>query len=76
MLDFPYTVVYSVDNRGEHGKQAEENIQRYQKTIDLYPSEQELIDHINKQPKKYTYIKNLIRQDIEKDRQPWKTIFI
>ena len=35
-------------------------------TIDFYPSEAGLIEHIEKQPKKQTYIKNLIRQDIEK----------
>lgn len=33
--------------------------------IDFYPSEQELIDHLQKQPKKQTYIKELIRKDIE-----------
>lgn len=33
--------------------------------IDFYPSEQELIDHLQKQPKKQTYIKDLIRKDIE-----------
>lgn len=35
-------------------------------TLEFYPTEQELIDHIEAQPKKHTYIKNLIRKDIEK----------
>lgn len=34
--------------------------------IDFYPTEQELIDHLNSQPKKQTYIKDLIRADIAK----------
>lgn len=45
--------------------------QRYRKklvriTIDFYPTEKELIDKINEQPKKQTYIKDLIRKDIER----------
>ena len=35
-------------------------------TIDFYPTEQALLDHINKQPKKQTYIKDLVRADMEK----------
>lgn len=35
-------------------------------TIQFYPTEQDLIDHLNKQPQKQTYIKNLIRQDMNK----------
>jgi hypothetical protein len=35
-------------------------------TIDFYPSEADLIEHIEKQEKKQTYIKNLIREDIKK----------
>lgn len=34
--------------------------------IDFYPTEKPLIDKINEQPQKQTYIKNLIRADIEK----------
>jgi hypothetical protein len=34
--------------------------------VDFYPSEQDLIEHLQKQPKKQTYIKELIRKDIEK----------
>lgn len=33
-------------------------------TVDFYPSEADLIAHIEKQPQKQTYIKNLIRKDI------------
>lgn len=48
--------------------------QRYRKkvfriTIDFYPTEKELIDKINEQPKKQTYIKDLIRKDIESQRK-------
>lgn len=35
-------------------------------TIDFSPAEAELIDHINSQPRKQTYIKNLIREDLKK----------
>lgn len=34
--------------------------------IDFYPSEQDLIDHLEKQTKKQTYIKDLIREDMKK----------
>lgn len=37
-------------------------------TIDFSPAEADLYEHIEKQPKKQTYIKNLIRQDIEKNK--------
>lgn len=45
--------------------------QRYRKklvriTIDFYPTEKELVDKINEQPKKQTYIKDLIRKNIER----------
>ncbi len=35
-------------------------------TIDFYPSEADLIEHIEKQEKKQTYIKNLIREDMKR----------
>ena len=35
-------------------------------TIDFYPSEKDLIDQVEKQPQKQTYIKNLIREDMKK----------
>lgn len=34
-------------------------------TIDFYPTEADLIAHIEEQPKKQTYIKDLIRADME-----------
>lgn len=34
-------------------------------TVDFYPSEQELWDHLHKQEKKQTYIKDLIRKDMK-----------
>ena len=34
-------------------------------TIDFAPTEADLLEHINKQPKKQTYIKNLIRKDMQ-----------
>lgn len=38
-------------------------------TIDFYPSESDLIEHIEKQPQKQTYIKNLIREDIARENK-------
>lgn len=38
-------------------------------TIDFYPKELDLVDWINQQPKKATYIKDLIRADMEQARQ-------
>lgn len=37
-------------------------------TVDFSPAEAELWEHIQKQPKKQTYIKDLIRADIEKGK--------
>lgn len=37
-------------------------VKRFQ--IEFYPTEAELYEHINKQPKKQTYIKDLIRKDM------------
>lgn len=34
--------------------------------IEFYPTEADLIEHLEKQPKKQTYIKDLIREDIKK----------
>ena len=34
--------------------------------LDFYPSEADLIEHVEKQPKKQTYIKALIKADMEK----------
>lgn len=38
-------------------------------TIDFYPTEKELVEQIEKQPKKQTYIKNLIREDLEREKR-------
>jgi hypothetical protein len=37
-------------------------------TIDFYPTELELYEHIQKQPNKQGYIKDLIRSDINKEK--------
>ena len=34
-------------------------------TVDFYPTEEELWNHIQSQPKKQTYIKDLIRKDMK-----------
>lgn len=38
-------------------------------TIDFYPKELDLVDWINQQPKKSTYIKDLIRADMEQAKR-------
>lgn len=48
-------------------------IQNYKKkikriTLEFSPAEADVWDHIQSQEKKQTYIKNLIRADMEKDR--------
>ena len=35
-------------------------------TLEFHPSEMELYEHIQKQDKKQTYIKDLIRKDMQK----------
>lgn len=35
-------------------------------TVEFYPTESELIAHLEKQEKKQTYIKDLIRADMER----------
>ena len=37
-------------------------------TIEFYPTESDLIEHLARQDKKQTYIKNLIREDIKKEQ--------
>lgn len=37
--------------------------------VDFYPSEADLLEQINKHSKKQTYIKNLIRADIEESKK-------
>lgn len=46
-------------------KKYKEKVKRI--TVDFHPSESELWEHIQSQPKKQTYIKNLIRADMEKE---------
>lgn len=48
-------------------------IKKYKKkvnriTVDFYPTEDDLWEHINNQSKKQTYIKDLIRADMEKNK--------
>lgn len=52
----------------EAQKRAKDNYRKKCKkiTIEFYPTETELIEHIEKQPQKQTYIKDLIRKDINK----------
>lgn len=38
-------------------------------TIEFHPTEEELWNHIQSQPKKQTYIKELIRTDMTKDNR-------
>lgn len=45
-------------------KKYQKNITRL--TIDFYPTEKELVEKINEQPKKQTYIKDLIKADIKR----------
>lgn len=45
-------------------KKYKEKVKRM--TVEFYPSEMELYEHIQHQPKKQTYIKALIRADMEK----------
>lgn len=37
-------------------------------TLDFYPTEEELWEHLQNQPKKQTYLKDLIRADMMKGR--------
>lgn len=58
-------------------KYKRENVKRI--TVDFYPAESDLWEQIEKQPKKQTYIKDLIRADMEKskliiDRQTWEEL--
>lgn len=34
--------------------------------LEFYPTDAELLEHLNKQDKKQTYIKSLIREDMKK----------
>lgn len=53
----------------EAQKRAKEKYQAKVKrfTVDFYPTEQELWEHLQAQENKQGYVKSLIRQDKEKD---------
>lgn len=36
--------------------------------LEFYPTETDLVEHLQKQPKKQTYIKALIRADMKKEQ--------
>ena len=50
-------------------KKYKEKVKRI--TIDFYPTEEDLWNHLQSQDKKQTYIKDLIRKDMEKGAQTW-----
>lgn len=37
--------------------------------VEFYPTESDLIEHLEQQEKKQTYIKDLIRMDLEKQKK-------
>ena len=37
--------------------------------LEFYPTDADLLEHINKQPKKQTYIKELVRKDMKGEQQ-------
>lgn len=45
-------------------KKYKEKVKRI--TLEFHPTEMDLYDHIQQQPKKQTYIKDLIRTDMKK----------
>jgi hypothetical protein len=45
-------------------KKYKQKVKRF--TVDFYPTEDELWEHIQQQPKKQTYIKHLIQEDMQK----------
>ena len=47
-------------------KKYQSKVKRF--TVDFYPTESELWEHLQSQPKKQTYIKDLIRADIERGK--------
>ena len=54
--------------RSEAQKRARNNYRAKGKrfTIEFYPTEADLIEHLDRQEKKQTYIKELIRRDMQK----------
>lgn len=55
----------------EAQKRAKEKYRQKSKhvALEFYPPEQDLYEHLCKQPSKATYIKNLIREDMKKSEQ-------
>ena len=47
-------------------KKYKQKVNRF--TVDFHPTETELWEHLQSQPKKQTYIKSLIKSDLEKNR--------
>ena len=47
-------------------KKYKEKVKRI--TIDFYPADEAIWNHIQNQPKKQTYIKDLIRKDVEETK--------
>jgi hypothetical protein len=47
-------------------KKYKQNVKRI--TVDFPPAESDLWEHIQEQPRKQTYIKDLIRADMEKNK--------
>ena len=56
-------------NNSEAQKRADQKYKEKIKRvyIELYPSDSDVIEHLDKQDKKQTYIKNLIREDMKKE---------
>jgi hypothetical protein len=57
-------------NRTEAQKRADRKYKAKVKKmlLEFYPTDADLLEHLNKQDKKQTYIKNLIRKDMEKEQ--------
>lgn len=55
----------------EAQKRAKEKYRQKRKSVllEFFPPEQDLYEHLSKQPSKATYIKNLIREDMKKSEQ-------
>ena len=47
-------------------KKYKEKVKRL--TVDFYPTEEDIFEHLSKQSPKQAYIKNLIRADMEKNK--------
>ena len=57
-------------NRTEAQKRADRKYKAKVKKmlLEFYPTDADLLEHLSKQDKKQTYIKNLIRKDMEKEQ--------